>query len=610
MNANALGSNPHSPHGGRPDMRAMRFGEHAKPKDVRGTLVRLIKLTRDHWGKLLLVFGFSAIVAAAPVITPLLIGHIIDAIGLGNPAGTLFAILLGVYLGDWFSRFCQQRIMVTAGQYIIRDIRLALFRAIEGLPLCFFDKHRHGELMSRITNDVDNISTTISTSLSQLMVYAFTICGTLTAMISQNLVLTGVALGAVALILLFARFITAHTRPLFKEQQKVLGGLNAHIEESITGFALVKAFCKEENMVEEFDKLNKDYLRVAMKAQVWSGLLMPFTAVINNLSFISIAIVGGVMAAQGVISVGVISTFLLYSKQFTRPFVDIANIYNTLQSALAGAERIFEIMDQEPEPAGSPQDLACPNPQGHIEFRDVSFAYEPGQPVLTHITLDIPAGTRVAIVGETGSGKTTLIKLLARFYDVSSGAILLDGHDLREYRLDELRRSFGTVLQDPVLFTASVVDNLCYGINTSTMTEDQKLQVAQDAARACGAHAFIMRLPLGYQTVLENAGAGLSQGERQLLTIARAMVANAPLLILDEATSSVDTVTEQSIRKALLSISKDRTSVVIAHRLTTIRDSDLIVVLNNGEITQQGTHKELLAQDGEYAQMWHAQTEG
>ncbi|MBR2836592.1 MAG: ABC transporter ATP-binding protein [Coriobacteriales bacterium] len=330
MNANAFGSNPNAPLGGRPNMREMRFGEHAKPKDTRGTLRRLMYLTKDHRKHLLCVFALSGLVSVAPVLTPLLIGHIIDAIELREPASLLLLALMLVYLGDWLSRLMQQRLMVTTGQHIIRDIRLALFRAIEYLPLSFFDTHRHGELMSRITNDVDNISTTISTSLAQLMVYVFTVTGALIAMLSQNIVLTGVALCAVSLILLFAQFITSHTRPLFRKQQEALGNMNAHIEESISGISLVKAFSREASMVQTFEKANERYLDVAMKAQVWSGLLMPFAAVTNNLSFIAVAVTGGVMAAQGIISVGLISSFLLYSRQFTRPFVDIANIYNTL----------------------------------------------------------------------------------------------------------------------------------------------------------------------------------------------------------------------------------------------------------------------------------------
>ena len=595
-----LGPGARPGHG--PAGRLGRFAPHAKPKDLRGTLRRLWGLTRGHRRGLLAVLGLSGFVAASPVLTPLVIGRIVDLVNTGGAAGALIAVLLGVYVGDWLARSGQQFVMAGVGAHIIRDIRMVLFRAMEGLPLAFFDRHQHGELMSRIANDVDNVSTTLSNSLSQLMVYAFTICGVLASMLALSVPLTLVALVSVALVFLVTKVVTKRTRPLYLKQQALLGKLNGHIEESVSGLSMVKAFGREEAMVAQFEEANATYRATATRALVWSGYLMPITNVVNNLSFVAVAVVSGLLAAQGLVGVGVISSFLLYVRQFTRPFVDIANIYNNFQSAVAGAERVFEVMDEEPEPPDAQDALPLVDPRGNIRLRHVTFGYEPGVPVLKDVSLDVAAGTRVAVVGATGSGKTTLINLLTRFYDVDSGSIELDGHDVRSYRLADLRRAFGVVLQDSSLFSLSVRDNIAYG------QEGVGLEEVRAAARAAGAHAFIERLPHGYDTMLEQGGSALSQGERQLLTIARAMLADAPILILDEATSSVDTVTEQRIRAAVLAATEGRTSFVIAHRLSTVRDSDVIVVMDAGRIVEQGTHEELLAADGRYAEMWRAQT--
>ncbi len=588
-------------------MRGSRFAPHAKPKDMRGTLARLWGLTRGHRKGLLAVFALSGLVALSPVLSPLLIGHIIDGINLSSPVAVLIGLLLALYVGDWLTRFGQQFVMNTVGGHIIRDIRQVLFASMQGLPLAFFDRHQHGELMSRITNDVDNISGTLSNSLAQLMVYTFTICGVLASMLALNVLLTFVALLAVVFIFAVTKFITDRTRPLYLRQQAILGQLNGHIEESISGLTMVKAFNREQATIDQFERYNTEFRTTATRALIWSGYLMPITNVINNISFVNVAVVSGLLAAQGIVGVGVISSFLLYSRQFTRPFVDIANIYNNFQSAVAGAERIFQIMDETPEPADRPGALPVEDPRGDIHIRHVTFGYDHEHPVIKDMTLDVPAGTRVAVVGATGSGKTTLINLLTRFYDVDEGSIELDGHDLRDYQLHGergLRGAFGVVLQDPSLFSVSVADNIAYGRGLDACTPEQ----IRAAAEMAGADAFIERLPQGYDTVLEQGGAMLSQGERQLITIARAMLADAPIIILDEATSSVDTVTEQRIRTAMLAATEGRTSFVIAHRLSTVRDSDLIVVIDAGRIVEQGTHDELLELDGRYASMWRAQT--
>lgn len=572
-----------------------------KPKDMKGTLLRLWRMTKGHRKGLGWILLLSALASGSAVLSPYIIGMAVNSIDGGNPSLMLLVILLALYIGDWLIRFLQQFFMAGIGQRLILHIRTVLFSHMEKLPLSFFDKRQHGELMSRLTNDVDNISVTISDSLTQLMMYGFTIIGIFCVMIYMSPLLTAVSLFAVLLIFLLTGAVTKRTKVLYKQQQAILGKLNGQTEESISGINIVKAFGQEQDMVESFSRNNDEFCRVAVKAQIVSGYLMPMTNVINNLTYVLIAIVSGLMALEGKLTVGEISSFLLYSRQFSRPFVEIANIYNNFQTAVAGAERILEIMDESCEPEDVDGAKSAVGILGAVSFRNVTFGYREDEPVLRNISLDIPAGTRVAVVGPTGSGKTTLINLLTRFYDVQEGAILLDGHDLREYKLGELRRAFGVVLQDTALFGASVRENIGYGCENASIKE------IEEAAEIAGADGFIRRLPEGFDTILYRSGAELSQGERQLLTIARAVLNQAPIMILDEATSSVDTVTEQHIRKTMLTVTKGRTSFIIAHRLSTIRDSDLILLIRDGRIAEQGTHRELMEMSGEYAKMYLTQ---
>lgn len=573
-----------------------------KPRNLKGTLVRLWKITKGSRKGLGWILALSALASASAILSPLVIGRAVNMVDTGHPVMTILLILTGLYLCDWLVRFLQQFLMASVGQKMIHHIRTTLFASMKKTPLAFFDQRQHGELMSRLTNDVDNISTTISNSLTQLLTYGFTIIGIFCIMVVLSPLLTCISLIGVGLIFLLTRTVTRHTRKLFSERQKILGKLNGQIEEIISGENIVKAFCRENQMIEQFEESNEELCRVATRALIWSGYLMPLMNVINNLSYVGISIVSGILAVHGSISIGMISSFLLYVRQFSRPFVDIANIYNNFQTAVAGAERILDILDETPEPQDAPDALPLTSPKGKIELQNVVFGYKPEVPILKHISLKIPAGTRTAIVGTTGAGKTTIINLLTRFYDVNEGKILLDGHDLREYRMEDLRDSFGVVLQDSALFATSIRDNISYG------REGTNIKEIEAAARIAGADAFIRRLPRGYDTVLTQGGMELSQGERQLLTIARAVLTDAPILILDEATSSVDTVTEQRIREALLKITKGRTSFIIAHRLSTIKDSDIIILLENGQIAEMGNHAALMKQNGKYASMYRTQT--
>lgn len=576
-----------------------------KPKNMRGTLGRLWRLTKGQRNGLGRILVLSAFASGASILSPYVTGKAVAAIDSGDAVVRVLCCLTGLYLCDWLVRFLQAFFMASIGQRVIHHIRRTLFAHVRTLPLAFFDRRQHGEMMSRLTNDVDNISTTISNSLSLLLTYSFTVIGIFVMMLYLSPFLTIVSLAGVGLIFLLTETVTKYTRKLFAVQQKNLGALNGQVEESVSGMAVVKAFCREEEMERAFGEKNDGLCDASIRALICSGYLMPLMNVINNLLYVAISVLCGVLFVAGKITdIGLVTSFLLYVRQFTRPFVEIANIYNNFQTAVAGAERVFEILDEQPEPPDREGAASLKNPRGDIELRHVEFGYVPGKPVLKDVSVRIPAGTQAAIVGATGSGKTTMINLLTRFYDVSAGSILLDGRDLRDYRMEDLRQAFGVVLQNTALFAASVRDNICYGHPEASMEQ------VREAAGIVGADSFIERLPEGYDTVLTQGGTELSQGERQLLTIARAVFANAPILILDEATSSVDTVTEQKIRRALLNICKNRTSVIIAHRLSTIRDSDMIILLDNGGIAEQGTHEELMALDGIYARMYRMQTRG
>ena len=574
-----------------------------KPRDMKGTIRRLLDILKGDKKGLVMILIFAVLSSASGIFSPLVIGRAITAINAGNAVVLFILLLAGIYISNFLVSLLQGILMGIFSQRITYRIRIGLFNTMVRLPLSFFDTKQHGELMSRLTNDVDNISSTIADSLSQLLSSIFSMVGILIVMIRLSLPLTLVALIGTAVIVIFTKLVTNRTRPLFVKQQKNLGLLNGQIEETISGIFIVKSFGREKAVTEDFEKLNENLAKTAEEAQIKSGIIMPVSNVINNISFVAISVLSATLAVRGLISVGLITSFLLYIRQFSRPFIEISNIYNNFQTALAGAERIFEILDTTPEPEDKENALPVIAPKGEITFNDVEFGYSPDKMILKGVSLHVPAGTKVAVVGPTGAGKTTLINLLTRFYDVNAGSITLDGHDLRDYKISDLRKAYGVVLQDTVLFAESVRYNIAYG------NEDVSLEDIKKAARIAGADAFIERMTEGYDTVLTQSGAELSHGERQLITIARAVLASSPIMILDEATSSVDTLTEKTIQNALLSVTEGRTSFIIAHRLSTIRDADMIVVMVDGRITEQGTHDELLALGGRYATMYNAQVD-
>ncbi|MEI8201240.1 MAG: ABC transporter ATP-binding protein [Eubacteriales bacterium] len=593
-------------HPGRPGHGAGRNMPVIKPKDFRGSFVRLWDYFRKEKRLLavilLLVLGDAAVSLSAPF----LIGRAVDTMqGAGQVTlsllGVIVTVMLIAYITDTFITFLQNYLMAGVSQRIVKRLRRHLFEKLQKLPISFFDQNLHGDLMSRLTNDIDNISTTFSQNIVSLMTDVIGVLGSLTLMFILSPLLTLAAMITIPLVLVLSKIITKRTHVLFKRQQTVLGSLNGQIEESISGLRIIRTFNHEEIMTEEFDKTNEDLCKVGINAQIWSGFLMPLMNVISNLGFAVIACIGGIMAVQGSVTVGVIASFLSYSKQFSRPLNDIANIFNSLQTAIAGAERIFEILDENEELPDAPAASEMKAPRGEVEFRNVTFGYDKKTVVLNNISFTVKAGSTVALVGPTGAGKTTLVNLINRFYDVDEGEILIDGKDINDYTRSSLRKNFGIVLQDTYLFSGSIRENISYG------NPDASEKQIRDAAVMSNADHFISKLSAGYDTQLTESGSNLSEGERQLLAIARAILADPAILILDEATSSVDTRTEMQIQKAMIELMKGRTCFIIAHRLSTIRDADRIMVIDNGKIIESGSHKQLLEKKGFYYELCSSQ---
>lgn len=582
-----------------------RFLPKAKPKNIKETFKRLWRYIKEERKQLLIVFIFIIIDSIVVLFIPYLIGKSVDLIFLGNIELSLLTMsvlaLLIAYLGDVIINFIKGWLIAGISQRVVKNMRKVLFEKLQKLPIEFFDTNSNGDIMSRLTNDIDNINTVISQSLVQLMAGIISIVGSLIMMIILSPILTLFTMITVPLVFLLTRTIARKTKVLFKNQQVELGKLNGHIEEIISGLEVVKAFNHEEKALEQFREVNSKLLDVGLKAQIWSSFLMPFMNVITNIGFATVSVVGGILAVKNLITIGVIASFINYSRQFTRPLNDLANVFNTLQSALAGAERVFEVLDEKEEEKDVISAKNIISIKGEIEFKNVSFEYKHNEPILKNINFKVKPGRSIALVGPTGAGKTTIVNLITRFYDVSKGKILLDGTDIRNYKRDELRKIFGIVLQDAYLFSGTIKENIKYGKLNAT---DEEMK---DAARKANVHSFIKYLPKGYDTVLSESGENLSQGQRQLLTIARAVLANPYILILDEATSSVDTRTELKIQEAMLKVMKNRTSFIIAHRLSTIRDCDIIMVIDNGKIIESGNHEELIKKKGAYYSMYYKQ---
>ncbi|WP_462410154.1 ABC transporter ATP-binding protein [Neobacillus sp. Marseille-QA0830] len=605
-NGTAQRNNPPGPPPLRPGGPHQR-GPVVKPKNFKGTLKRLWNYFGKERKMLSIVFVFIVIDAVLVLMNPYLIGKAIDAMSPTKGSVNfsfleiMMIVLVSAYASSAVLNFLQGWLMAGVAQRIVKELRDSLFKKLQRLPVAFFDARAHGELMSRLSNDVDNVSSTISQSTTQLMSGLIGIVGSLVMMLVLSPILTVASLITVPLVYLLTRTIAKRTSVLFKNQQVQLGKLNGQIEETISGIEVVKAFNHEDKVIEEFEEVNTKLREVGLKAQIWSGFLMPIMNVIGNLGFTIVAIVGGVLAVKSLITVGAIASFITYSRQFVRPLNDLANIFNILQSGVAGAERVFEVMDEQEEPDDAKGAVRLENPQGNVVFDHVSFGYRPDVKILKDVSFEVKAGTSIALVGPTGAGKTTVVNLLTRFYDVTEGSIQLDGRDIRDYTRDSLRRCFGFVLQDTYLFTGSIKENIKYGKPDAT---DKEIVAA---ARMAGADAFIRRLPRQYETLLSENGGNLSQGERQLLAITRVILAKPALLILDEATSSIDTRTELHIQKALLALMENRTSFIIAHRLNTIRDADVIMVIDHGEVIEAGNHEQLMAKQGRYYQMFSSQ---
>jgi ATP-binding cassette subfamily B multidrug efflux pump len=590
-----------------------------KAKDFRGTLKRFLGYFLPQKYRLIAVLVTAVIGTAFNIVGPKILGLATTKLFEGlvarfkgvpgakidfNYIGHVLLILAGLYIISSVFTYMQQYIMAGVAQRTVYKLREEVEAKLARLPLKFFDSRTHGEILSRAVNDMDNISTTLQQSLTQLIISAVTLIGVIILMLTISPLLSLVVLITLPLSLVVTVGIAKRSQRYFAQQQRSLGELNGHVEEMYTGHKIVKAFGREHNSIEEFNKQNDKLYEAGWRAQFVSGVIMPLMMSIGNLGYVFVSVIGGIMVTRGAINIGDVQAFLQYARQFTQPITQLANITNIIQSTIASAERVFELLDEPEEIADETDAKVIEHPEGAVRFEHVKFGYKQDVPLIEDMNIDVRPGHTTAIVGPTGAGKTTLVNLLMRFYDVNGGAILVDGVDIRDLKRGNLRRMFGMVLQDTWLFNGTIRDNIAYGREGAT--EEEIVQ----AAKTAQADHFIRTLPESYNTVLNQEATNLSQGQKQLLTIARAVLADPEILILDEATSSVDTRTEVLIQKAMNELMKGRTSFVIAHRLSTIRDADLILVMNHGSIIEQGTHEELLAKNGFYADLYNSQFTG
>ena len=576
--------------------------EHAE--NISGTLLRLTAYFRRS-GRLLILLLISVVcVTAAGLFIPSLQGDAIDHIAAKawDALRTCVLTLLIVYLVNALFTLAQSLLAARLSQSITRQMRHDLFKKIDHLSIRYLDTHSNGDVMSRMTNDVENVSTTISQSLGSMVSGVLTIIGTVAIMFMNCWQLTLITMVTVLLTVLVTRKMSAVMRKVYRRRSEILGQLNGHSEEMITGYKSIVAYNKQESVIEEFRRTSDELRSVSIKAEILGGSMGPIMNCISNISFVIVAAFGGYFAYSGLITIGTVSAFIIYAKQFSRPINEIAQLYGTIQTAVAGAERVFALLDEPDEDNSGTQEMESMT--GRISFRNVDFSYMQGKQVLHNFSLDVEPGQKIALVGSTGSGKTTVVNLLMRFYPVDSGEILVDDVNIQDIRRDFLRDNIAIVLQDTVLFSNTIENNIKYA---NLGASDEEMINAADMSYI---RHYIERQPKKYKTFLKQAGAGLSHGQRQLMSIARAILADPKILILDEATSSVDTRTEKKIQDAMVKLMKNRTSLIIAHRLSTIRDADKIVVMDQGRVVETGNHEELLAKQGKYHELYMTQFAG
>ncbi len=584
-----------------------------KAKDFKGTLRRLVKYLKPRRIQLSFVIIFAIISTMFSIVTPKIMGKATTKLfegyfgKLNGTSGIDFDYILNIliivgvlYVISFVFSYLMRYIMASVSQLTVRSLREEVSNKLGRLSLKFFDSKAHGDILSRVTNDIDTISSTLEQSMTQLITAVITIVGVIIMMLSISPLLTLVVLITLPLSIFITTRVAKTSQKYFKKQQKTLGELNGHVEEMYTGHQVVKLYSHEEQSIEQFEKVNEELYKVGWKAQFISGIIMPLMTLVNNIGYVFVAVGGGIMVAQGNMSIGDVQAFIQYSKSFGQPIVQTASIANLIQSTVAAAERVFEILDEAEESlveSGTELEVI----KGEVSFNHVKFGYTEDNILMDDMDIHVKPGQTAAIVGPTGAGKTTLVNLLMRFYDIQDGSITVDGHDTTSFNRGYLRNKFGMVLQDTWLFNGTIKDNIAYG------REDATEEDVYDAAKAAYADHFIRTLPDGYDTILNEDANNISQGQKQLLTIARAILADPSILILDEATSSVDTRTELHIQKAMNKLMEGRTSFVIAHRLSTIRDADIILVMNEGTIIEQGNHESLMAKNGFYADLYNSQ---
>ncbi|HOW92307.1 MAG TPA: ABC transporter ATP-binding protein, partial [Anaerolineaceae bacterium] len=588
-----------------------------KARDFKGTMAKLVRYLSPYKWQFVVVMVFSVGSTVFNIIGPKILGKATTklfegAVGIlaGTSAsidfvyiGNILALLAGLYVAATVFGFIQGWVMTNVSMKMTYRFRKEISEKINRLPISYFDRTNQGEVLSRVTNDVDTISQTLNQSLTQIITSVITMIGVLVMMFSISWLMTLAVMVILPISAVFIGIIVKHSQKYYKQQQEYLGHVNGHVEEMFGGHIIVKAFNGEKRSVEKFDGLNNTLYSSAWKSQFISGLMMPIMNFVGNLGYVAVAVLGGVMAFRNLITVGDIQAFIQYVRNFTQPIMQIANISNVLQQTAAASERVFEFLAEDEEAPDTPNPVVMGSVRGHVEFRNVHFGYTPEKTIINNFSAEIQPGQKIAIVGPTGAGKTTMVKLLMRYYDIQSGAILVDGHDIRDFTRQGLRDKFGMVLQDSWLYNATIMENIRYGRLDATDEE------VYQAARIANVDHFIRTMPEGYNMVLDEESSNISQGQKQLLTIARAVLSKPNILILDEATSSVDTRTEVLIQKAMDNLMQGRTSFIIAHRLSTIRNADRILVMRDGDIVEQGSHAELLEKKGFYASLYNSQFE-